>query len=153
MKNFSWTWISFLINFLAIFAVMILSILASTEPTKKLNSFYLKKVCWIFLIIGVSYWSITAPYVGSYYEFSTKLGYPAAITSIEEQTKYIQEHHHRIERLEGELKETKEELKEFTQHYEWITKVMFYGVLYFGLFQIIKRKDKNLTDSEDNKIE
>ena len=153
MENLSWTWISYFINFLTVLAVMLLSMLAGTEPKKKLTAFYLKKVCWIFLIIGVSYWFITVPYVSSYYEFSNKLDYPAGTNSIEEQAKYIQDHHHRIERIEDELKETKEQLKEIKEHYDWIIKTMFFGVLYFGIFQISKKKDKSLIEGEDNKVE
>lgn len=153
MENFNWTWLSYLINFLVILAVMMLATLAGTEPTKKLKAFYLKKVCWIILVIGVIYWSMTVPYVGRYHEPSNILSYPGETTTIEEQSKYIQDHHRRIERLEGELKETKEELKEVKEHYNWVFKAMFYGVLYFGIFQILKKKDRSLIDSEDDKIE
>jgi hypothetical protein len=146
-------WIEYIINFLAIFAVMTLAILASGEPKKMLTAFYMKKVCWVILIIGVSYWFITVPYVGSYHEYSGKLDYPAVTKSIEEQNKYIREHHGRIERLEDELKETKQELKEIKEHYKWIIRAMFYGVLYFGIFQVLKKRDGTLVGNSDNKTD
>jgi Na+/melibiose symporter-like transporter len=152
MENSSWTWLSYLINFLTILAVMLLAMMAGTKPTKKVNAFYLKKVCWIILITGMSYWYITVPSVSRYHEFDKKLEYPTNTQLIEEQGNYIREHQRRIDRVESELKETKDELREIKEHYNWVIKALWFGILYFGINQIIKKRDESLIESEEDKI-
>jgi hypothetical protein len=144
MSNGNWEWVSYFFNFLMLLAVMILGTAAGTESKLKLTEFYVKKICWGLLIIGAIYFYTTVPFVGSYFEFSDKLQPPTTIKSVEEQEKYIKDHHFRVESLERELKETKEELKEIRTHYDRIVQIIFYAILYFGIFQILKKNNESI---------
>jgi hypothetical protein len=55
--------------------------------------------------------------------------------------------------VESELKETKDELKEIKEHYSWVIKALWFGILYFGVNQILKKRDESLIESEDNNTE
>lgn len=153
MSNTNWEWLSHFFSFLTILAIMLLAMMPAVGQNSKLREFYLKKICWGILIVSVSYFYMTLPFVSSYYNFSGKLDYPTAVKSTEEQEKYLKDHHHRIERLEDELKETKEELRENQNHYKFAVHALFYAILYIGIFQILKKRDENFIGSSDNKTD
>lgn len=153
MSNTNWEWLSHFFSFLTTLAIMMLAMMPAVGQNSKLREFYLKKICWGILIISVSYFYITVPFFSSYYNVSNKLEYPTAVKSTEENEKYLKDHHFRIERLEDELKETKEELKKIQNHYEFAVHALFYAILYIGIFQIMKKRDGNLVGSPDNKTE
>lgn len=137
-----------------IIAIVGLVTLASVEvkPQKEQTARYLKKILWGMLIISASYWYLTIPYVGSYYKFSGNLEYPSNLIA-EEETKYIKDHHTRIENLEEELKETKEELAAIREHYEMIIHFLFYAILYYGVNQIFKSKNKGSNKANKEEIQ
>ncbi len=138
--------------FFTIIAIAGLVTLASVKIQKERKAFYLKKILWGMLIISTIYWYLTVPFVGSYYKFSGNLEFPTNL-SPEEETKYIKDHHTRIENLEEELKETKEELDAIQKHYQMLIQFLFYAILYYGVNQIFNSKNKNLKEINKEELE
>ena len=105
-------WYEWIIYFLSLLSVMLLGGLSGKVSKDKFKgkTELIKKISLAVFIVTSMYWIITFPFVSPYYNFSEKSDYPSEI-SAEKEANYIKEHHRRIESLEREVKETKDELK------------------------------------------
>jgi hypothetical protein len=135
---------------LSLLSIMLLGIMSG--GTKLKGKFIsktqlVKKICLAVFVVTSIYWIITFPFVGSYYSFPDKSDYPANV-SVEKQFDYTKENHRRIEILERELQETRDELKAFAGRVNLILQLIMYGLIYFGASRIFSSNKK---DSEENK--
>ena len=141
------------IYFLTMVAITSLSTLAGAESRvnrQKLNvTKIIKKICWGIVIISSAYWTITFPHVGSYYDFSNKSEYPAELNA-DKEAAYIKEYHQRIENLERETKETKEELRAVRERLDLILGIIMLGIITYGCNQIFNSKKKTLEEIQPN---
>lgn len=140
-----------IIYFLSLLSVMMLGTLSGTSLKNKFAGkiVLVKKICLGVFIITSIYWIITFPSVSPYFNFADKSDYPAEI-SLENQSKYIKEHHGRIESLERELKETKDELKKVTERIDLILQIIMYALIYFGASWIFSSNKKDSEENGDN---
>lgn len=85
----------------------------------------IKRVSIGILVVSVGYWYMTVPYAGRYYDFSDKPAYPTNGEEISDPGKYLREHHLRIESLERQLKEQREESRQLQNHYQVVLQLAF----------------------------
>lgn len=140
-------WFEIVAGFFGMLAVSILATANSGNLRKGLEHIPVKKICWAILIAVGAYWYITVPYIRSYFDSSNKLEFAIPLTD-SDQSKHIRNHETRIDRLEREVKETKEDLQALQKHYRNVVQVGWFAVLYLGLFLILGRK----RDSSDGKF-
>jgi len=140
------SWIGITIYFLSMGAIVLLAVTAvgqlrpSLVPRKEL----IKKIAIGILAISASYWYITVPYAGRYYDFSNKLPYPdSAVATDSGQEKYLGDHHHRIESLERELKMQREESRELREHYQLVLQLGMYAIIYYASMLIFTRRKES----------
>lgn len=146
LEGYEW-----IIYFLSLVSVTLLGSLSGKIAKNKFkgNTELIKKICLGVFMITSMYWIITFPFVSPYFSFAEKTDYPAEI-SAEKQSDYIKEHHGRIENLERELKETKDELKAVTGRINLILQLVMYGLIYFGCTWIFNSNKKDLEENRDN---
>jgi hypothetical protein len=99
----------------------------------------------IFLI----YIFLSIPYTGFFHISSLNKEFPPEISSNEQISGYIKDHHHRIEALERELKESREEQRLLRDHYKNLIYVTMVFVLSFTGSQIFS--STKVKDSEEIK--
>jgi hypothetical protein len=133
-------------------SVVTLIALSSGKARPIIRASYLKKTAWAILVFASIYWTASIPYIHSYYQYSGNLKYPESISAGEE-TRYIKDHHSRIEDLERELKEAKEDLRALKEHYWLMFQFIMYGVVFYGCSQIFDKKNKNLEEVQADRIE
>lgn len=133
------SWFGLGAQILGTIAVVLLAASASGHLRKGLETIPVSKIAWVILIVVSAYFVLAVPYVGTIRENAGKFEYSSE-TADSDGPGYIRDHHRRIETLEAELKETKDELKSLVAHYRSLVWIAFYSVLYFGLFSAFGRK-------------
>ncbi len=111
----------------------------------------MKKISWGLIIISMSYFIITFPYARHYNDYSSKSEYPPELNSNTE-TKYIQEHHRRIEHLEREVERTQEEVWAIRERLSLMLQILMFGIIYYGSNQIFNSKNKNPENIDNDKV-
>jgi len=137
------SWIGIVIYGLTILALALLAgvTIGPVRPSFKGREYLIKRVSIGILVVSAGYWSGTVPYVGRYYDHSDKLAYPTNIEEVADLGIYLREHHLRIESIERELKEQREESRELQKHYELVLQLAFFAVLYLSSILIFKKGD------------
>lgn len=139
---------------LSLFSIILLGSLSTGNKLRnkfKDKTELVKKICLTVFIATSIYWIITFPYVDSYYSFPDKSDYPASV-SVGKQFDYIEENHRRIESLERELQETKDELKAVAGRINLILQIIMHGLIYFGANWIFSSKKKDLQEIQSDQI-
>ena len=138
---------------LSILGVSILANLSARPLAEKEKNFYLmKKIAWVFIIISMAYFTITFPYAGRYYNFSSKSDFPDELSSDTEAAKYIKENHQRIEALERQMEKTREEVQAIRERLSLMLQILMYGIIFYGCNQIFNSKNKELKETDNDKI-
>jgi predicted transcriptional regulator len=141
-----------LIYLLSMIGVSVLANSSGKPLAGNEKKFYLmKKISWGLIVLSMAYFTITFPYAGNYYNFSNKSEYPAELTSNTE-TKYIQEHHQRIEDLEKEVERTREEVRAIRDRLSLMLQILMYGIIFYGCNQIFKSKNRELEEIDKDKV-
>ena len=115
---------------------------ASFETRREL----FRKVALCVVMASAGFWFATVPYAGYFYDFSDNLDYPGNLESEADRTKYLHDHHQRIEVLERELKQQREESRLLREHYSTALNLGFYTVLMYGAITVFGRKDDGQPD-------
>src|SRR5262245_15860972 len=106
------SWFGVVVYFLSIFAASLLIATANSPVRKGLGRFPLKKIAWGILLVGVMYLYLSIPFVSHYYGSHQQREFPQNPDTDSAKIEVLRDHQLRIENLESELKETKEELLE-----------------------------------------
>jgi hypothetical protein len=102
----------------------------------------LKKIALGVIVASAGFWYTTVPYAGQFYDFDDNLEFPQNLDSDADKAKYLRDHHHRIEDLERELKQQREESRQLREHYAVVLYLGFYAILFYGVLSIFgNRKD------------
>lgn len=139
-------WIIYGLSLLS--AMLLGSLSVNTTNKFKNNGLLIKKICLGVFVLTSIYWIITFPYVSSYYNFHGESNFPSNI-SAEKQTDYITENHRRIESLERELKETKDELKAVTGRITLFLQFIMYGLIFFSSNWIFSSNRKSSEKNQE----
>lgn len=139
MNIAGYEWVIYGLSLLSVTLLGTLSAVTSTAALSEKKLLLVKKICLAVFILTSIYWIITFPYVSSFYGFPESKELPANI-STEEQSDYILENHRRIESLERELKQTKDDLKAVSGRIELFLNLAMYGLIYFGAAKIFTFK-------------
>lgn len=124
----------FVLYVLSVSAVVILAILANVQVGKRFENFPLKKIAWAVLVAAGAYWYITIPAARAYRDdATTKLALKADLESSSPETRYIHDHHYRIEDLEREMQDARKEIRELTIHYERLLQLLLLGAICYGV--------------------
>ena len=128
-----------------VFVIMILIILAgfiytrNMEPKERLHN--RKKFSWAAVVVLVGYFFITVPYTGFFFRFGEDQDAPVKVDTVDAAERYVTNHERRISRLEMELEESREQLREVRDHYQRLLQFLMMGVFVFGFSQIFKKRD------------
>ena len=145
--------LGFVVYFLSMAAVIALATLANRRIRPSLRKYPVKKICWGVLVLCFGYWYVMMPYVGRYYDFSTKLDRPENVESQADITKYLRNDHDRITRLEEEVKRTNDDLRQVFHHYQLLLQLGWYAILYFGCSQIAGRPKSEYSEQSTLDLE
>jgi len=147
MAELSWFGVG--IYILTVMAIVLWATIATGRLRERLkpDEQLIKKITIGILVVSGGYWYVTVPYAGNYYDFSDHLSYPENLADESVQSKYLGDHHQRIEKLELELKNQREESRKLRDHYQLILQLAWYGLLYFGCMSIFGTKQ--IGSSED----
>lgn len=140
-------WLGYLAYFLGILAVVLLATATTGNLRKDWTHIPVAKIAWGLLIIVSAYLYITVPYVSSYHSTSKDLNYSKSQIDAEVMV-YLKDQNNRIDDLESELFETKEELRELRNNYKMIVHMGWFAILYFGISFIMRNKNGSPTDGE-----
>jgi hypothetical protein len=121
-------------------------------PTKNKKIHTYKFALVSFSIITI-YVFLSIPYVGFFYNFGPNEKFPAELNSNEDITKYVKDHHQRIERLERELEEARAESHLFREHYQKLLFLVMLGVLIYSYSQIFSSKKDDLEEIKSDQTE
>jgi hypothetical protein len=140
-------WFGLLASFLGMLAVVLLAMATTGNLRKDWAHIPVAKIAWGLLIIASAYLYITVPYFSSYHPPSKSLSYSNSQIDAEVVV-YLKDQNSRIDDIESELAETKEELQELRNNYKVIVQIGWFAILYFGLFSVFRKKNGNSSDGE-----
>lgn len=141
------------IYFFTFLSVCLLGSLSFTKvkPEFANRAIFFKKIASVVFLITAIYWILTFPYVGSFYYISDKTEFPNKITA-EKQVDYIVENRRRIESLEKELKETKDDLEAVRERIKMFLELFMFALIYFGVNWFFYA-NKNNVENGSNKLD
>lgn len=132
---------------LSAIAVILLATLTHRTSRTRFEKLPLKKIAWGILVVGAAYWYVTAPYSTKQRNSpASKLILQADLESDSPETRYIHDHHYRIEDLERELEDTKKNLAKLTNHYYLALRLAMLGIIFFGTSFIVNSRRPESND-------
>ena len=137
--------------FLSIIAIVILATLANGQVRPALRKYPVRKICWGILAVTAGYWFVGVPYVGKYYDFSTKKEFPQAVTE-ETVGEVLRDHHGRIEKLERSLEEARTEASQLRDYLQMLLQLLMYGVIFYASQLIFNQRFGSSAGTSDKSI-
>ena len=128
------------------FVILVAGFVFASRKAPEERLFYRLKFVWAALIVLAGYMFLTVPYVGYFYRFVESPKVPDTIQSNDEARKHLLDHSQRIDRLEQELGESREQMREIRDHYQRILQLLMTAIFAFGFTQILKKNPQNEPD-------
>ena len=114
-------------------SIIVLTIMANTEQLTGLRNLRFKKIAWGVLGVVVVYWALSVPNAAPFErDLSSRLRLEADLESTSPETKYIHDHHNRIEELEHEAQQARRDLRALNEHYRRLIQLLFAGVFVYA---------------------
>lgn len=117
--------------------IMIVGRVTARKKSGEQRKTYLKRYVWASICLLTGYFFMTVPYTGYFFNFASKLEMSESIENTQQSNKYIKDHHWRLEIVEKELTETREELRMLRDHYQRLLQFLMMVVFIVGFSKIL----------------
>lgn len=117
--------------------IMIAGHITARKKSGEERETYIKRFAWACICLLAGYFFLTVPYTGYFFNFGSKLEMVETIENPEQGNKFLKDHHRRLETLERELTETRDELRELRDHYGRLLQNLMIAVFIVGFSKIL----------------
>jgi len=128
-----------MIVFGVMFVIMLAGVILSRNKDAEERVIFRRRFVWAAIIVLTGYCFISVPFTGHFYRFRESPKVPETIESTDAAWKHTVENSQRIERLEQQVTEAREEMREVRDHYQRLLQFLMTAIFIYGFSQILKK--------------